>query len=1543
MSDSVKTRIKRLITNDLPRISRSYTEGVSLLNLYGDDESHDDEIFACIKDCQLYLGSAIDIALRAYCIIKRIPVLTSRGYSVITASDTGDRIQVFAGDFCAAIVNFNASAESEDRLLTDVALGEFVEDRRDMNQPKHVGIVTGLKRVYRRYNNLVKVLNDIGSIIDTQIQTITDRESTFDFERFDAWMKQFDFSQRRFALIAKSMQDIPVEQLACFLQIPWSVIIDFDGASAFGGLKSCIDNVMTVNELDYTSLGPNSTYLFGNVPLYVNLHDGDFSKFIVGKGRRTHTDQKAFENMSSKIASSVYPNLTIVITGLQDERTYNLCNSLADSFSGTEIVYLSNQEEAVFHTCSSNGTGRGCIENVFFADSELCDVMRTIYDYKNILPQKESNPTIFGNGYRLPHVNSIMELSEESIHGIERYFEILHLDIGKNIEKCNESEFLHGNTASWETISNGYASPLINVKDFENEIINGSERCYYLYHLAGFGGTTHGRIISWDLHTSLPVLILHRYETAALFAMQIEYIYKIFDKCKFLIVVDENMFSQNEMIEISTKIRNNEYGIKALFVQRITRESATQRLRDNKRNEIFLTLIHKKELLCMKCYSLLAAIHQEHKYEMRKQNLENNLPARQQCPLLINLYILEENFSLQNYVSRFLEPLSEADPESNSLRRLTALISIFAYYGSCDIPTSYINRYLQITNKTDAAAALRLQPVNELLLKRNNKYSGYSTKHYLIAEEMLKQLLCSNTGFDWTTNLPMYTQEIIDLLHDICKDGKLDFVVTDIIASLFTDKSRGRIVEFEEADYTELLDAIPNARKAEVTEYLAEKIGKYIEASIPAGQSHSEYGVLAHIYAQCARIRAKHPKLDDDWNSQMDAVKKYCGKTESIITSEELYDDTLEHMLGMCLLERAHICQENEIESPDGSGYYETIITLLDEAIEHFDNCKRFGSPHYGIPQKINAVNHAIQCVKNKYHLAPDCDLEVLRKYSEIDKYIILGYEAIGEIEKIRDIDEKYQVKAITLAYNFQGVFDSICSPNGARKTLQRLEKYLSEVPVDDYHGQYTVRMSFIHNYQKKHYNAKTKHIEILSKAYAKNAEAIEDAKRVFSHLEALLKMNDRPAASFIYRMWFDYAKYFSTSLIRACDVAKEWKTVEASRNGDLLWPNYYLFVITLLLYTEAMATENDVVTRKRELNRSLPRARYISSVNDWYSVGTGMGRLKSRNICSYEEVPTDPSIMILQGNVASVSETEGFLTIKEPRAFSNWGKAFGNMTFSKDSSVFFSPGVAVLLPGDNPQIRFKLGFSFERMVASDNSLFELNVKKAVITETKKQEFAFKTIKFTATHKSEHNGHIQLIFGTLEDRRTATIHYSNVFDGRNATVEEMQKLYAYTKRGPIHVRCEKFNGKVNALLRGTHQDVEQMLAGVTDEMISQIQNQVDPLYALLLNGTFSRNNLQTTPRFHHSKLQNGTKYIGIVESVPFNSDPRNSLRIKVHIRTSMDEHFYVVSVDFIKVIGHHISLNELKALVGHEVPVKISEYKYRDDFYIGDISIALEA
>lgn len=82
--------------------------GCDLLNLYGDDDSHDDEIFTCIKECQLYLGSAINIALR--------------GCSL--PSDTGDRIQVVAGDFCEAVVNFNSSVESKGRLLTDVALGE---------------------------------------------------------------------------------------------------------------------------------------------------------------------------------------------------------------------------------------------------------------------------------------------------------------------------------------------------------------------------------------------------------------------------------------------------------------------------------------------------------------------------------------------------------------------------------------------------------------------------------------------------------------------------------------------------------------------------------------------------------------------------------------------------------------------------------------------------------------------------------------------------------------------------------------------------------------------------------------------------------------------------------------------------------------------------------------------------------------------------------------------------------------------------------------------------------------------------------------------------------------------------------------------------------------------------------------------------------------------------------------------------------------------------------------------------------------------------
>lgn len=1285
--------------------------------------------------------SAVDILLRCFIIEKKIPIF--RGNKEVFVTEETDNLFVTTTEFCCAILAYNKE-NPDKQWLKEVDFDYFIEDNKEpRNENEHLGITGELQDLYRVYYNLNMICKELDA---TEFSlSLEMNEERFDYAQFDACMDEMNVEDRRYILLADSMHNVNKEYLETFLQIPWSVIFDFDDASSMGGLQSVFENEnykgSFYSSYFYSEFTANSNIQF--TCAHIALGENDFKKRFRTK-KQDDNDNIRIPVIMDAIRDSIHNKATIVVTGLQTERVRDICKLIKSKFLETDIIFLTNQKSIrlLERTADDEWEETGNIAAVTSFDYSVFEVMRSIFENREIFLKKalqekieKRDSYIFkGLDGTTLYVNDM-----DLLRSKEPFFEFLHLDISNDMTQCNEWEFYHGDIVKWETIQGGYVEPLIDgdkLKAFEEEIkSNQSSSCFTIYHLPGFGGTTLGRLVAWNLHKDMPVVCLKGYDTIQKLTKDIGDIYThLFAKHKFLLLIDENDFSVKQMQELEKMIMDSEYLVKALFVKRINESDVKrrQKQRNNRqKNEIIFSVLEVKykNALKQKCYNLLKSRGQEVCYNKREEHMNHTLVERHKCALIINLYLLEENFNLKNYVKKFLDKVAK-DSDGEKERKVFLFIAMGDFFSSLKLPAAYIARYLDSSGKLKPRnIEERLGNYSGLFLKTQIQETGsiaYGIKHYLIAQEMLQQILTDDKNESWQAKLPEVVMEFIDFLYQLIQGmDKIDEPVKNIVSWLFTDKTKSRWLvanddAYEENSFTSLLMSLNEYRRLDVIDHLADQFGDFIKSVIPKKKLRMEYKLLAHIYAQRAKIRLKSQRINETEESQEEEIQRYMQETMDVIVAENICEYDLEHMLGMCYLEKVKKMKEEEKWTEE---LYEEILDNTEKAIERFDYTIWYGSPDYGIPCKINAITMAIEAIIKYHNIKPDKRIEKLYEMPEAEEYVDSGIKAI------QDMDE-YQLafKSRTIAEKRRDEFERVCFPDKTSDFLQRLNNLEDKISDSDYEGHYFVSAMTVYAYEKKHYLEDYRRGSLIHKALSKNADAIKDAERVFEHLDRMVKMNqEHPVSYTTYNLWFEYAKYMQISLARAYEQACNWKQAEimrektAEHRNSLIRPCYYLFVIQLLRYCEGEnISEKELLDRKQDLGRQISSSRANEVVQDWYSNRKGLGRLYSREWTDVKNVDMVRDIAEVQGKVVYVEEQKcnyGYLRITSLNAINKWSKAPKGMRYNKDSDVYFSQKQNnIITERDiNKAKKFKFGFAYEKLSASMNSLENRNIAKTVV------------------------------------------------------------------------------------------------------------------------------------------------------------------------------------------------------------------------------------
>lgn len=124
---------------------------------------------------------------------------------------------------------------------SNINLATFTEEKKVRNKLTHRGEVAVCASAIRCYNILRNMLIFLEPECRSTLPSFTyPRKATCDAQQLIRRLKDFKFNMEHTMLIAGPLHDLSSEAMLVLANLPWSAVIDLDGSSSFGGLRSTV-------------------------------------------------------------------------------------------------------------------------------------------------------------------------------------------------------------------------------------------------------------------------------------------------------------------------------------------------------------------------------------------------------------------------------------------------------------------------------------------------------------------------------------------------------------------------------------------------------------------------------------------------------------------------------------------------------------------------------------------------------------------------------------------------------------------------------------------------------------------------------------------------------------------------------------------------------------------------------------------------------------------------------------------------------------------------------------------------------------------------------------------------------------------------------------------------------------------------------------------------------------------------------------------------------------------------------------------------------
>lgn len=998
------------------------------------------------------------------------------------------------------------------------------------------------------------------------------RQSTVTFE-CETWDSFLDAVQgfepeRRYILICDKVDTNDESDLSGIGLAPWSAIIDFDPNSENSGLLKALQSTLESNRNVQIAVK-------GDRPK-INPQNGTvwfFARGLIGRqmtlcsdSHRKWVQEYAIEldEQVQRIAASLSPAPVSVVIFWNLSSLRKHLGTIIDSinkFLGDSVSFVAvTQELGSLGSSLSDYEIETLETNYRTLSAGLRDFFQTVSSISN---ERFAIPCRNGEPYPLEPKDRLW---------FEEELEIVYLDIGVNKGEDTE-EFFQGASIKWcdlhfnKDCQRDVAERVR--RRVEDDLSNRRTRRISLYHSPGAGGTTVARRIMWDLHRQYPCAVLHRSEPTVT-VQRLSKLTAITENSVFLLV-DGSELAERTIDDVFEYA--NGRNIPVVILQVLRRFSIEQ-----KRSERRFWLPAELSPIEVDRFKN-AYLNRASSKKTELEKLASSINPRLKTAFYFGLQAFGKEFrGLEQYVNDRIKML-----ESNIQRNLLGFVAIAHHYAQQPLPIQSFAEELKIP-KTRKIDLYKVFPacIFDLLIKEEN--SQCRTSHEIIAEEIIKQLLCTdakNRESMWRQNLSEWGIRFAWFLRDkwpippneLLEVARRTFVYRDNVELLGTELS-------SQKRYSHLIDEIPSPNgKGELLRELTKAFPEE-----------------AHFHAHLARFCGLNGKYDEA-QEEID---------EAILIQEK--DHVLHHMKGMIFrYEMRGLSEQNEAIG--------TILDLAREACKEFEKSRELNPENeHGyiseIQMRLDVLDYACRTTGASTSVvayAPDAD-PFLRESLD---------QAESLLQRIQDFraTDKASFHETRCRARLDGLYEM------HSEALQLLNNLLERRDIFHRPVRKQIVWTMFNRSGKNWSKMKPKDIERCMSLLEKNIE--EDRKDEGSILQ-----------------WLRVVRYLDPpySLDRLLEKVGYWRSNTGSINAV-----FYLYILNTLLALEGSPFAASDALNALDECRSMSRFRRNSKrCIEWFSHGQGIQLLCHQSQLdnwgiNFWETSAEKQLSRIEGRIVSI------------------------------------------------------------------------------------------------------------------------------------------------------------------------------------------------------------------------------------------------------------------------------------------------------------------
>lgn len=1169
------------------------------------------------------------------------------------------------------LLQLQLSAHNEGQRIN---LSVFLEERIVRNGLTHRGKISICTSAIRCYNTIRDMLVFMDEECASELPVFSyPEEVSCNTQKFVKELMDFRFGEDSTLLIVNSLRDVPQESRKIIAQLPWTLVIDLDGYSSFGGLRSVVDagNIGSINDQQLDINTANNFQVRKEYTTWFTC--GEFCNFTyyqpaaaANAKQLFFTTKTPFSYSLAGIESKIEDCLDHIIRILAAKLcplhilylSSNVCSIVDKLISKCERYF--HQGQLPYYFVAAYYEPLEMWQNIkdklsfYYSDEpnnqpftafscDLYSLFEGIYDHRNLFPDR---PSVIAP-HRLPSEDGITEIPNNLALNLSDYFDVIYSGIGSVPPEQAEKEridFCHGNIATWSIFEGQIALPLMRKQEYNRHIDRIRERLkalpnpterykkiFNLKHEPGIGGSTLLRHIGWTLHEEYPVLLVQRYN-----AKIKDLILELYDNRKkgILILADETLNDCD-------RLKEDIIGLSRACVLIVAGRKGGQI--GNKEQQIEFNAITADGEAALKTqfkrYSQLSAEQLKEKDDNYDHFINASVELRN--PFMIGLYYQESDFhGTKDYVQQVMEQVHD-EREIKTI----ALLALCDYFGEIGLPRILVDHYLSIPQKSNYTKSYPYAKSVFLIARGfDDKIEVYRSKHYLLSRELLEQCCKRLYGSSLESSLTDLSKLLIDAIHaeySIMKSSAYH----EILERLFINKS-------SQDQFSRLIITIPTGiYRREVLEHLSERFGKLALASEP-NDDELLFRTAAHFYGHLGRICMNR---DYGTDNAQDATA-YCEKAVWFMeqSAHGSPDPRIYHMLG----EAKRIQLQKELESIDKNPSIEEIETFeseINSISEIFDKTSQYGSVDYAIVSKVKMFNNYLKRVYYWKNITKPEDINKLtiqqaHYREEIENNLELAYYlefSASASEQLNKLEDEYRLDITLGDYGtaiqyYENLISNLSNSQGKDLELQEAKK-----------GLITARMAKYYSLTKTDKTEEPKYIQIKQSELVSILELLEDILGQSFNPGNYRERNQRISA---YDRWFHLAKMKGSgrSISKAFHYVDRWIELDQQGKSGDPRPYYYYYALSMLSRlngdnVDANKTEDHRITCYKNAQNHYS----ISKIRDVLVKGTGLEQLfdtrfAGRDLSKYM-AKAAVSPRILEGTFSRCSADKGYINLKEP------------------------------------------------------------------------------------------------------------------------------------------------------------------------------------------------------------------------------------------------------------------------------------------------------